>query len=833
MAAAGNSIDLKWVEKQTNEYRRRYGKYKRYAEVLENLLKGIAKTYDLESIIHTRPKAIASFAEKVVRKSHKYRDPVNQLTDLCGGRVITQTQSEVTAFCRLVEEHFLIDWENSVGLEDRLKPTEFGYRSVHYIIRLNPDYDYKGRYSIEVPATLFELYAEIQVRTILEHAWADLYHRWVYKNEFEIPAKMQREMAGIAARLEAADNSFSGVQEGLKEYYTTYGAYLNREQSLEEIEKLEITLKYDPGNISLVRQTGRLHVALENWDKVIEVLSPFEKKNDPVVLRFLGLAYCKKHKKDVKHASYAIGQDLLLKAGSPPYNDPDALASLAGSWKGIDDNKSNEYYKMAFGLDPTDAYPLSNYLASEILKDKNLSVIGFTKPVIDRAIERSHACIEVDVNIPWAWYNLGKLQLFLNDPYASLSAYSRAIEVSTAAFMPETSLESLIRLKEVREQLPGYTWIRHLLLLGLAARFSQPDALNEIRKNALQKIPSPELPVLIMAGGSSHQVQQKMEGYRQFLAQAFKGVKCILISGGTKMGISQLAGDLKEQYPGDLYTIGYLPGSRKEKADDKRSRYDEIRTTEGEDYSPLEATHYWMDIIASGIHPDKVKLLVINGGTISTSECRMALVMGARVGILEGSGGEPSQLLSDEHWGPSRNLVQLPDDPAIVHSFLKAGASPADETLMKIRETLAIAIHEQYRQIRMKKPEGVEPSLESWKNLDEGLKLSNLLQADQIFEKLKMVGCGVRKVTDREVALMKFTKKEIEQMAEMEHARWTVERLNEGWKPAREKNVAKKLSPFLIAWDQLSEEIKDYDRSAVSNIPAYLAKEDMEVYRIV
>ena len=108
---------------------------------------------------------------------------------------------------------------------------------MHYIIRLDPDFDYQEKYDIKIPVSVYGLYAEIQVRTILEHAWADLYHKWAYKNEFDIPDKMKREMAGIAARLEAVDNAFSGVQEELKNYYTSYGAYLDSEQLNKEIEK--------------------------------------------------------------------------------------------------------------------------------------------------------------------------------------------------------------------------------------------------------------------------------------------------------------------------------------------------------------------------------------------------------------------------------------------------------------------------------------------------------------------------------------------------------------------------------------------------------------------
>jgi len=50
-----------------------------------------------------------------------------------------------------------------------------------------------------------------------------------------------------------------------------------------------------------------------------------------------------------------------------------------------------------------------------------------------------------------------------------------------------------------------------------------------------------------------------------------------------------------------------------------------------------------------------------------------------------------------------------------------------------------------------------------------------------MFDKLHRIGCTVRKVTDRDIVLMAFIEDEIEIMAEMEHTRWNVERLRDGW----------------------------------------------------
>ena len=66
-------------------------------------------------------------------------DPLARMTDLCGGRVIAQTSDQVRAVCQFIEEAFDVDSPNSEDVSRRLRPTEFGYRSVHYIVLVNAE----------------------------------------------------------------------------------------------------------------------------------------------------------------------------------------------------------------------------------------------------------------------------------------------------------------------------------------------------------------------------------------------------------------------------------------------------------------------------------------------------------------------------------------------------------------------------------------------------------------------------------------------------------------------------------------------------------------------
>ena len=67
-------------------------------------------------------------------------------------------------------------------------------------------------------------------------------------------------------------------------------------------------------------------------------------------------------------------------------------------------------------------------------------------------------------------------------------------------------------------------------------------------------------------------------------------------------------------------------------------------------------------------------------------------------------------------------------------------------------------------------------------------------------------------------------------MAKMEHERWVKERLRDGWKFGPKKDIEEKVSPHLIPWNQLSDEIKEYDRVFIRKLPAFLAQNGFQIY---
>jgi Region found in RelA / SpoT proteins len=94
---------------------------------------------------------------------------------------------------------------------------EFGYRSVHLIARLKPD-----QMRITGDDFLREHWFEIQVRSVLEHAWAEIEHEVVYKSGIRQPDTVLRRFAALAGSLEVFDREFLALREERKSLIARY-----------------------------------------------------------------------------------------------------------------------------------------------------------------------------------------------------------------------------------------------------------------------------------------------------------------------------------------------------------------------------------------------------------------------------------------------------------------------------------------------------------------------------------------------------------------------------------------------------------------------------------
>ena len=142
--------------------------------------------------LKTRP----SLAQKLSRPDKTYAQ-LWDVTDLVALRVATYFEDHLEQVSRLIEQHFRVDFTHSA---DKTKPA--GYRSIHYVCS-----------AADAPHPDFRF--EIQLRTVLQHAWAEVEHDLGYKVDDAMPEAIRRRFSRVAGLLEIADQEFVSIRREL------------------------------------------------------------------------------------------------------------------------------------------------------------------------------------------------------------------------------------------------------------------------------------------------------------------------------------------------------------------------------------------------------------------------------------------------------------------------------------------------------------------------------------------------------------------------------------------------------------------------------------------
>jgi putative GTP pyrophosphokinase len=207
----------KSAEEWGHAFSRVRGHHTAFMGELERLLKHILDEGGVEiAQLEARTKSVESFSDKIVRKNDKYPEPLSDITDLVGLRVTLYYPDDVGAVGELIEREFEVDWENSVRQGADSEPDRFGYRSDHYVVRLSD-----ARRDLAEWKSFAKNRAEIQVRTVMQHAWAAVDHKIRYKGA-DLPRDLQRRLSRLSALLEVADEQFASLQRASDEAVNSY-----------------------------------------------------------------------------------------------------------------------------------------------------------------------------------------------------------------------------------------------------------------------------------------------------------------------------------------------------------------------------------------------------------------------------------------------------------------------------------------------------------------------------------------------------------------------------------------------------------------------------------
>lgn len=152
--------------------------------------------------VEGRAKSVASFAEKAARTHDDrllYPDPLHDITDQLGLRVITYVRDDVEVTAALLGAQLRVLADQDLG-EVTASQGRFGYSSRHLQVEID------GRV------------VQVQLRTVLQHAWAEFEHDIRYKGvvPVEHASEFDRRFTLAAGLLELADQEFSAIRERLR-----------------------------------------------------------------------------------------------------------------------------------------------------------------------------------------------------------------------------------------------------------------------------------------------------------------------------------------------------------------------------------------------------------------------------------------------------------------------------------------------------------------------------------------------------------------------------------------------------------------------------------------
>lgn len=213
------------------EFRKKYKSevpiYKAWGKYVDAIIKKKLKDDDslsvLKIIVEPRLKDIDMLISKAFTRGKNYDDPYNQITDKVGCRYVVMLLSDIesieSVICNCEDWDFSKDRDFELEIEKN--PELFVYQSVHYIVR-NKKILKDGKISIPSNTP-----CEIQIRTLLQHAYSELTHDTTYKSKIPTNPKIKRYIARTMALIETTDNIFMEVMNQINKVENSFENYLS------------------------------------------------------------------------------------------------------------------------------------------------------------------------------------------------------------------------------------------------------------------------------------------------------------------------------------------------------------------------------------------------------------------------------------------------------------------------------------------------------------------------------------------------------------------------------------------------------------------------------
>ncbi|VXC13691.1 GTP pyrophosphokinase family protein [Massilia sp. 9I] len=236
--------------------------YKTFTAKVASLIQEIlsANGINVHSVTH-RTKDRQSLAKKLAKPGVTYSS-INDITDIAAVRITTYFEDDVDKVVKILVAEFNADAVNSVDKRSLLDPDRFGYMSTHHVVQISKD-----RCALLEYRRFEDLKLEIQTRSILQHAWAEIEHDLGYKSILAVPKDIRRRFSRLSGLLELADSEFVAIRDQLHQYNAAALEEVNVRSETADINK--DTLMAFVGSNPLIQTMDQRLADLTEW-KIVQ-----------------------------------------------------------------------------------------------------------------------------------------------------------------------------------------------------------------------------------------------------------------------------------------------------------------------------------------------------------------------------------------------------------------------------------------------------------------------------------------------------------------------------------------------------------------------------------
>ena len=229
--------------------------YNSLEQVTNGLLSTLISNKSIEiHSITSRVKSESSLVGKITRTGKNYKD-LSEITDVVGIRITTYFSDHVDLISEVITNEFQVDKDNSIDKRQAISPDRFGYMSLHMVVEHSTK-----RTKLPEYKTFKGIKFEIQIRTILQHAWAEIEHDIGYKSKAQVPHALRRRFSRLSGLLELADEEFFAIRNEIEGYKSSLESNITENPSsvLLDLDSLESFVNTNPDVIKLDKELSQI-----------------------------------------------------------------------------------------------------------------------------------------------------------------------------------------------------------------------------------------------------------------------------------------------------------------------------------------------------------------------------------------------------------------------------------------------------------------------------------------------------------------------------------------------------------------------------------------------